>query len=472
MRTIKRTLLLFVFALLMISPNSLSMKDYLALAMENSDEVRMAKLNYDQKELEVRIARGGFLPQVALSLRGPDYSWNENYINFFGLPDRISLISETDNYSGALSFRQWLPFSGALVVNNDIRRNNSEYNLYNAIEEYNLSSNISLRFPILEEDPSRRAYRRKEQEFIIAKNDFQQAMRRIKRAAMSLYVAAQLSAVEDKISQEQLSNTQNLFEITSTTNAAGISSEMDLMDVEIMLMEKKIAAKGAAEKLRRDLKKMREYVNEEKVLDPDPGQTKLFSDLPEFSHFVKKAFENDNNSANMKITVSELNRELKFDKFRKYFSAYVALGYALDGRAEELADAFSDYKKSGWYGYLVVDLPVFDASIKKLQFKLKGELLKESEISLREYEKSFSSTLEEIYHLHRTLLQNLELLEKQVEKSAKLHEMTKLRYEAGLVSLEKMKEIQLSDESVRLSYSNTLFEINSNYLQIQFYMGE
>ena len=367
-----KKIILSFFIVSIVLINAITLDEYVELALKNSNEFRLARIEFLQSEMALKIAHGGFLPEVNFTLKGPDYSWNRNYINFLGYANRMELIAETNNLSGGLDISQSLPFSGNLRISNGLKKYSSDYNLYNNVKEYDLYTNINLLFPILEEDTTKKNIKRKKVEYEIAKNNYEQKLKSIKKEAITLYTEAQMNKVKENIAKEELENSKKLYSITKDKLDIGTASEIDLLDNDILVSQKEIMLNEAKNNRLSAVKKMGDYVNTTNEINVEIGQIELFQKkIPQYENLVNTALKNDQTINNYQITLRELKSELHYLVFRQYFSASIGAGYNFDGRGDSVSDTFNDYKKSNWYGYLLLNIPIFDASVKALNVTIK-----------------------------------------------------------------------------------------------------
>mgnify|MGYP001332594448 CR=1 FL=1 len=467
----KVIILIFFTAMVMFT---VSIEEYMEMALERSNAYRIAESEYRMKEVSYRIAKGAFLPEVLFKFRAPDYSWREDLINYFGLPQRISFISETNNTGASLGLSQWLPFSGRLNITGSFSKYRSEYNLYDDIDEFDLNTSLSLTVPILEEDLQVVEARRKKCDLLIAKNKFDKEKKTIEKNAASFYIMAQLYAVREMIAREELSNTERLYEMTRDKLKTGISSELDLLDIEIRLSEKKIGLLEAENQKGMAFKKLKDFVNSGAEIAVDEGQAELFDGKPDFDYedILSRALRTDENLDSLELQIGLIKRELRYDVFRKYFSASVSAGYTLDGKGETADEALGDFRKNYWFVFLNLSVPIFTGSIKSSEIKYKELSLQKIELDKDEYEKNLIEQIRTSYDRYTLLKKNLDLARMQADKAKKLFELTELRYAKGLESLDRMKEVEVAYENARYSLGNTIKELNISYLELIYYSEE
>ncbi|MCD6577936.1 TolC family protein [bacterium] len=466
----KKLILLLIFVGLIFGAFGITLNEYIDTALQNSNKYKSARLQFDIKKIEYNISKSQFFPKISLALRMPDYSWNNNYMNYPGLPQRISLISERKNLGGVMSLSQNLPFSAKLTLTHSTNKYSTDYNIYENVNEYDNFTSLTFTLPILEYDPQKREYSRKKAELEIAKNNFERIKRQVRKEAMSYYIQAQLYLKQLEIAKQDLAISEMLRDTTQEKYKSGLSSDLDIMSGKIQINQKTINLQNIENKYAELIDTMKNYANLNEELKISNDRVKLYEEeLPAMNKLLGYIMNSDPDIRNYYIQRDDLNYQMKYDKFRKYFSASANFGYSLDGRGDSLSESFANYEKSGWHGYFLVNIPIFDMSYQKNQYEKNRKNLKSIKLSILDLKKNISQSIKNLYHENENYLKTLKLLKLQVEQSEKLLNLSQLRYKNGLDSLETVEKNQLQYLNSKFNYENTIYQLNNNYLDILYY---
>ncbi len=466
----KKLILFFSFIGFICGSYAITLDEYINVALKNSNQYKSAKLQFEIKKIAYKVSKSQFFPKIAMSLRMPDYSWNNNYMNYPGLSKRISLITERRNINGILSLSQNLPFSGKLTLSHSTNKYSTDSNIYASVDEYDNLTSFSFSLPILQYDPQKRDYESKRSEFEIAKNNFERIKKTVKKQAMSYFIQAQLYLKQLEIAKQDLNISKMLKEITNEKYKNGLSSDLDIMDNTIQINQKMINSQNIKNKYDELIDTMKNYANISGTLEITGERVKLFKEqLPDMNKLIEYIMTSDPDIKNYYIQKDDLAYQMKYDKFRQYFTASANLGYSLDGRGETLSESFANYKKSGWYAYFLISVPIFDMSYEKNQYNMNKKNLESIRLSILDIKSNISQTIKNLYNENANYLKTLKLLELQVEQSKKLLDLSQLRYKNGLDSLETVEKYQLQYQNAEFNYENTIYQLNKNFLDILYY---
>ena len=453
----KKTFLVLLLALPLLNFAQLkiiTLEDAISIAQKNSPDYK-ASLNQNQRSYwRFNNFKARYLPQFSLQATIPEFQNTTRRITNNEGED-IFVRSNQSVISGGLSISQSVPYTGGWIsVNSEVEKINiygdnpsSGYSIVPFSVRYFQNSLFYNSFkwdkkiePLYFEE---------------SKKNFVEKMEDISLRTCEYYFGLLRAQSQLKISKNNLSNQDTLFQIAKGRFTMGKIAENDLLQMELAYLKTQNTVTTNEIKLKQTSQDFARYLE----LSTENLSLEIPLNLAMFNVSVEKALAEA--QSNRKSVVEfrrrrlEAEKELARVKGTNKVELSARANFGIDNRGEEFNDLFKDFDQREYFS-LTLGIPIYDWGVSKSERKMA-----EADLDLvkNEIDQGKQEFEQEIY-LHTLNWSNqrdfLATSEKAQEIAIKRYEITKKRYIIGKITITDLNLAQEEMDKAIFDYLNSL----------------
>ncbi len=299
-----------------------------------------------------------------------------------------------------------------------------------------------------------------------SKRGFIENMEQISLRTCQLYFNLLKSQIQLKISHNNLSNLDTLFQITKGRFKMGKIAENDLLQMELRLLNSKNTVTTNMIALKKTSQDLARYLE----LPTENIELQIPDRLDDFVVDTKKALEEARSNRKFVIEYRrkrlESEREIARVKGENGLKINVNANFGLSQHGPELNELFNNYDQQQ---NLVVTLgfPIYDWGVSKSKRKMAKANLELLQTNLDQENQAFE---QEIF-LHTLNWANqrnfLETTEKALEIANKRYDITKKRYILGKITITDLNLAQEEKDRALVKYLNSLEKFWVDYYTLR-----
>ena len=245
---------------------TLTLEEAVQMALAHSPEARRIDLELRRSTLDHRGARRTLWPDLALDLVAPEYSQQFDVAPLpsapgdsfaSGEPTRIVYAKTTTtsrNASGALNYRQLLPWRGSFSAGGNVVYHDEETSPEGARasrNDYQVSASIGIDVPLLGDEPDRRALRRADLEWRRASERTRAARADLEFETVSGYLDLLHAELVLDVARQEAVLAVRAQEVARRKLASGLLADVDRMRTDLFHAEREARLAAAEAELAR-----------------------------------------------------------------------------------------------------------------------------------------------------------------------------------------------------------------------------
>ena len=445
--------------------NKISLEKAIKLAQENSVDYKTAKNRRLANYWRFENYKSSFLPQVRLDATLPYYSNSTRRITNDNGQD-IFVNQNQSRVDANLSVTQNIPFTGgsfslnAQVERIDVYGDNPETGYSIIPFSINYFQNSLFYNP--------HKWNKKIEPLILeeSKKSFIESMEQISLNTSKYFFRLLKVQKQLKISEQNFSNQDTLFQIAKARFKMGKIAENDLLQMELSLLNSKnnvisnqISLKSATQNLSRYL-----------GMENENFELETPKKLNIFDVSTEKALEEAKSNRKSVITFRrkrlEAEKELARTNGENRITFNIRANFGISQQGPIFDDLFTDFNRQQNV-MLTLGVPIFDWGLAKSKRKMAKANLDLVNTNLDEEEQAFE---QEIF-LHTLNWSNqeafLETATKAKEIALKRYDITKKRYILGKITITDLNLAQQEKDRAFIQYLNSLEKVWIDYFTLR-----
>jgi|GEM_PF-4435170 len=431
---------------------TLTLKEAISLALMNNEELRNTYLDLEVSGLNLLSAQKEYKPKMGLE---------GEFQRIEDIPSSLT----SDKHTASFGFSwPYLIFSSKLtpVFNYSLTRLFDEdpfTPLYNADRKLVLTWSYALskggrikeKLSLIEAHKNRKI---KEIEYTLK-------IQKLILDVTTSYLNLLQAQGRRRLIEEQVELSHKLLELSREKLKAGQIPELDMMNVEVRLAQDEdslIQAKDEEKILKRNFTRLlglKEAI--EISLAEEPKDSIQFRSYDEC---VKEAIENREEIKMLEIKLDESRRNIFIAQSTNKLFLTLEASYIWEGRGEDLKECMKETKAKNWAVSCKIFWSFFDSGATANQVKIAQLNYKSIENELEKLKKNIVDEVYEFYHTLETSLRRLKILTLNLKMAEEAYEITKLKYEMGLVTIQDL----LSAKLVCSEIKNSILSARINFL--------
>lgn len=299
-----------------------------------------------------------------------------------------------------------------------------------------------------------------------ARREFIENMEQISLNTCRRYFGLLKAQIQLKISQNNFSNQDTLFQIAKGRFRMGKIAENDLLQMELALLNSRNSVTTNMIDLKRTSQNLARYLN----LDTEEIELSIPKDLDPFTVTSEKAIEEAKN--NRKSVIEFRRRRLEAEKQvaevkgNNRLEVNLNANFGISQQGPVFNDLFQDYNQQQNVS-VSVSIPIVDWGVSKSRRKLVEANLDLANTNIEQERQAFE---QEIY-LHTLNWDNqrgfLETSKKAQEISIKRYNITKKRYILGKITITDLNLAQQEQDQSLVQYLNSLEKFWVDYYTLR-----
>ena len=459
-------LILLLFPLFLIGQTQkISLKEAITLAQKKSPDY---KANLNKNEVSYwrnKNYYASFLPQLRLNATLPSYSKSTRRITN-DLGEDIFVNQNQSLIDARLSVSQNVPYTGGEIsINSRIER----IDIFgdNSSQGYSVVPfSINYFQNSLFYNPFKWDKKIEPLVFEESKREFIESMEEISMRTSQLYFSLLKSQIQLKISQNNLSNQDTLFQIAKGRFRMGKIAENDLLQMELSLLNSKNNITTSIISLKRTSQNLSRYLE----LENENIELEIPEDLVLFEVNTEKALKEA--ESNRKFVIEYRRRRLETEKElakvrgENRLLINVNANFGISQQGEVFNDLFQDFNEQQNLT-VTLGIPIFDWGVSKSKRRLAKANLELLKTNLEQEKQAFE---QEIY-LHTLNWANqrdfLATTKKAQEIAIKRYDITKKRYILGKITITDLNLAQEEKDRSVVQYLNSLEKFWVDYYTLR-----
>ena len=443
----------------------LTLDKAMAIAQQNSPSIRTSLLNLERSQQLLKAQKAALKSQFTLSLNPVDYSKTRAF------DDYTSNWYTTERFNTYGTFTVAQPIlvtDGTLSLSNTFgwqKSNSTSSGLEN--KSFTNDLYLNLNQPLF-------TYNRLKQELKTLELDLENsnlnyAMQKLnlERMVTQYFYNVYMAQMSLSISQDELKNTLETYDITKNKVEAGLSAKEELYQAELNYSQAQSTVQNQQVSLDNAKDQFKQYIGmdlfEEITVMADVNATEVTVDM-------QKAIEYGLNSR-MEIRQREIQVETsQFDlittKAQNEFRGDVNISYGITGDNRNLSDIYANPTKSPRIA-VSFNVPLFDWGEKKARIKAQEAVIQSQELNLDEEKKQIVVDIRQVYRSLQNQKMQIEIA-RQNERNAQLtYEINQERYRNGdLTGMDlSLYQTQLSNQ--KMAYAQALIDYKIELLNLK-----
>ena len=462
------TFILFSFLLFCFLPSAsiaqttLTLKDCIRIAQEQSPEAKHAKNDYLDAWYKFKLYKKSYLPTLSFSGTLPDFNVSFSEIN----PTDGFLLQTFGNYFGSLTLTQPIPFMGGqFFATTGLQR----LDMYEdgTVTSY-LANIINIGFCQPFSFFNSYKWERKIEPLYYkeAKQVFIEALENIAIQTIVLYFSILEMQTGLALNLQNKVNTDTLFLIVKERYALGKITEDEVLQIEVNLLNLNFLIEELQNTLQDQQAALADFLNIPNT------QFNLY--IPETLDIViinrEQAYEHAIINGSQEIThqrlLLEAQREVAHAKSENGFSVDLDVFFGLSQNAPRLKDA---YKKpfNQEQVMLTLNIPILDWGTAKIKRKRAELQLSNVSLTIDQEKQTFKRQINNTVSQYNIQATQLQVIQKTSELSQKRYEMSKERYLGGKIGFLDYSVAQNEKDRSQIDYIQTLQKIWTKYYEIR-----
>jgi outer membrane protein TolC len=446
---------------------TITLKDMLKLANQNSLDAFKAKRQYAIKYWEYRSFQAKFLPRVDLDVAPLTFTRS--------LVKRYDVIENVDRFiqqQNLLSFSQVsisqniIPTGTKVFINSSINRliNYGD----NRIINYSTTPvNIGIEQPLMAFNELKWMNKTALLEYEKAKKDYIYEAQKINLDAIKYFFDWALSTAKVDIAKETKENAERMYKIALKRYEIGAIERDDLLNLELEQFTSKTNLLQETQQLQTVIADLKLFLIKEDIDEYKPQLPELISKL-KISLQEAIQFMNANNPDLLETAIKSIDAQRDLDKVIKEnrFDLSITASYGLNQQSDNFRDAYRNFLDQQIVG-ITFSMPILDWGERKGFIKTARMTKELADIEIQQ-------TINDVKRQLVLKVNNFNLQEEQVlaalkskEISKESFEITQKRFLSGNVDLLRLLNSRKAWQDATEQYIQSLQQYWTYYYEVQ-----
>lgn len=455
---------LFLILLLLISfsqtfaqeTTTLTLDQAIAIALEQSYEMKSLRLTLIRAENNLTAARGRFKTNADLAIQAPN--WNET-VSEIQVAGSLPVFNTTGytRYQGTLNINQPLPSDGAITLRSQsYHRDVSTYrqDLEQSVKRSEMFNSVSLRFrqPLFTLNRLKQGFKTANLNYERTANRFLRSELDIVYAVTQSFFTFYQSTRRHEIATVNVRQQQELFDLASKKYAAGLIPEVEALQMEVDLAQSQdglMSAQGALQRSEDSFKQLIGLSLDEPVKVATDFSVERFTvDLQRaidvaLRHRTEiREGEIDMELARMAVKEADANSEIRGDIDAFYDITGVSDPDKPYGATwDELWNSSLDDIKRRPHNRGVVftlSVPLWDWGVNGAEVQSAQAVLQNSELTLREQKTTIQRQVREVVLRLREAENRMDVLQRNEEVAQRAFDISLERFNNGDITSQEL----------------------------------
>ncbi len=453
-------------AIFLQRPGSLTLRQAIQLAKEQSAEARMAKLSFLGNYWSYRSYKAELLP--SLRVYGDLGEYNRSIVEVRDPNSgKLSYVENNSlNNSLHLSLEQNIVFLGGKLSFNS-RLSRLDQFRYDKTTYYSNPFTFNYTQPLRAFNELKWKKKTEPLEYEKAKKKYLETMQSITLRTNLLFFSVLTSQSNYRKSLETYKDRKRLFEIAKKRNKLGTTGKSELLQLELSLLNSEMAINTQKLSLENQLFSFSTYLGlkTNKVIELiDPGEVPNIE--IKVSSVEEKAVNNSSYSLKRKLTLLNSEKELARAKSLKGLQAdlHANLGFSQTG--EEIHDAYTNLINKEVVGFRL-SMPIFDWGMSKGKVRMAKARLDvvKAQLDIEEMEFLQNIRTTVIKFNNQAKQCNISVRARDIAKER--YQITKKRFENATVTVTELNTAQNEMDNAQYEFINQLRIFWNLYYEIQ-----
>ncbi|WP_320168220.1 TolC family protein [Mangrovibacterium marinum] len=443
----------------------LTLDKAMEIAQQNSPSIRTSLLNLERSQQLLKAQKAALKSQFTLSLTPVDYSKNRSF------DDYTSTWYTNENLASYGTFTIEQPVlvtDGTISLVNRFgwqKSNSTSSGLENEAFTNNLY--LSVNQPLFTYNKLKQEL--KTLELDLENSNLSYAMQKLnlEKQVTQFFYNVYLAQMSLSISQDELKNTRETYEITKNKVEAGLSAKEELYQAELNYSQAQSDVQNQQVTLDNAKDQFKQYIGmdifEEIAVMADVNASEVKVDMQKAIDYGLKS--------RMEIRQREIDIEnsqftLITTKAQNEFKGDVNLSIGLIGENEKLADIYNNPTRNPQVS-VSFNVPVFDWGEKKARIRAQEAVIESAELDLDEEKKQIIIDIRSTYRSLQNQKMQIEIA-KQNERNAQLtYEINQERYRNGDLTGMDLGLYQTQLSTQKMSYAQALIDYKIELLNLK-----
>jgi outer membrane protein len=450
----KKVLLLIIFVFnIGVAETVLTLQDALNIAVENSPQVKQARLNLERSEQTLAAQRAALKSQFSLSVNPFSYSLDRRF-------DRRSNFwysSENKNSSADLRMTQPILWTdGTFSVINSLQWLNSWSEVGNTRSE-TWSNNLYLNYqqPIFTYNRTKLAMQTLQLDLENTGINYVLQKLSLEYNVSSSFYEVYRNSLNCDISREEYANTNANYLIIKNKVDAGLAAREELYQAELNLLNSESTVQNnevALDNALDDFKKLigspvRDSIS---VVGDVSHQTTPVDLEKAIEHGLANRLEMRQREISIQTAYQDLIQTMALNEFK----GTVNLTYGFIGVNSQIKDVYDNPDKDR-QASISFDIPLFDWGERKARIKASEAMIASAKISKQEEEDDIIISIRRAYRQLQNLEKQIEIAQQNIKNAELTYDINLERYKNGdLTGMDlNLYQTQLSNAKISLTDS-------------------
>lgn len=444
----------------------LTLNDAIKIARQRSYSAKSARLKYMAAYWTFRSFKAQLLPSVNLSggLLGFDHSRVEARDAGNGLISYVDNNSMTNSLT--LSIDQEIPSLGGTVSLQSYlyRLDQFDYNL----TTYNSQPlRITYTQPLRSYNSLKWEKRTAPVEYDIAKREYVEEMEDVTIHAATLFFGTIQAQTEYRQSVKNHADLQQMYETAKKRFTLGTITQSDILQLELSMLNAKVAVTNNRLELDNQLFNLFSYL---RLSEYQEAELTVPTDVPDVQIDASKAVEHavENASHRPTQTLTELQAEQNVAKARSQKGIQLQLKseVGFNRTASSLSSAYSRLRDNEIVG-LSLSLPIFDWGVSKGKVHVAEAKLQLAKVQIEQAREEYMQDVKKQVMQFAYQAEQCRTAKRAEEISAERYEITKKRFETGVVNVTDLNTALKEAETAKSQYVSQLKAYWTNYYTLR-----
>jgi outer membrane protein len=451
-----RLLLCFILMVSGFSANHLSaqrvisMQEALDVAIENSPQIRTAKLNLERSRELLNAQKAALKSRFSLTLEPFHYTHDRQFNDLFSTWN----TSETKQSSGVFSIAQPLLLTdGTIALRNQFAWRNS-YSEFQDTKSETYNNNLYLTYdqPLFTYNRTRLALADVQLDLENASLNYNlQELVLEQRVAQAFYQSFQ-NKMSVQVTKEEVQNTEASYNIIKNKVDAGLAAQEELYQAELNLATARSSLQNEQVSLENALDQFKQMIGlslfEDITVAAEVQQDSIPIDLDKaLDYGLKYRLELKQRALDIESARANLVRSSATNEFEGNLS----LSYGIFGNDEKVNDIYQAPTQNQDFS-ISFEIPIFDWGEKKSRIKAAEASVKNSQLSEEDEKNNIIIGIRQAYRNVQNQKLQIDIAQQNVKVAQLTYDINLERYENGdLTSMDlNLYQNQLSQKKIGL----------------------
>ncbi len=449
------------------SADSLTLREYIALALANSSEMKQIEIDLLIAMQQHRQAVASRLPTLSLNLTTPSINSSTDRIQRFTGEGYQEWQRRSGRLGSTFSLTQSLPTGGSVGISSNVSKMQIEESIpgFEPSESQNFASDLVVDFnqPLFGANTYRDELYHASSSVRLAELEHKNSVGEHVHALTSEYLSYVKNVHRNEYLRASIERTSGLLEKAEDQFKDGVIPELEYLQAKIdysNVMVSQLEAAEDAAKLRRSLLRKLGPVSSENTLfsfnDSFPKEKLAFS----LEQYRTMALERRADLSTLRIGRETALYDLGTIKKERGFSTSVQASAGWKGSGEYIREGMDNFGFNLWSVNLVLSVPIWDGGLSRAKLREAEYQVNTASIGIEEKERDIVEEVTEYYFIALNARKKLGILEKTLIMAEKNYRIAEEMFEGGVYSLDALMEADVNLHDAEVNVSDALADFN------------